>query len=205
MPDYRHLLARCYREIPPLRFFLGLPPAPEAASRALEIMQKLVDEFPDVPDYRYDLSETYAMLAFSPDAADKAAAQRSRELLQKALLISEELVAEHPNLPDYAASQVHIRLALTDALRESDAAAAEGSLRKALDLQGALVRRFPHISAYKFWLGVIHQSLAGFLQQRGQLSEAQARIAGDALPCSRARCGMIPRPCTFATCLPRTT
>ena len=35
VPDYRHLLAQCYREIPPLRFFRGLPPAPEAASQAL--------------------------------------------------------------------------------------------------------------------------------------------------------------------------
>jgi serine/threonine protein kinase len=176
VPDYRHLLAQCYREIPPLRFFRGLPPAPEASNQALDIMQKLVEEYPDVPDYRYDLGETYAMLAFSPDATDKLAAQRPRELLQKALVISEELVAEHPNIPDYAASQMHIRLALTDALRESDVAGAESSLRKALDIQAALMRRFPHTSTNKFWLAVIRHSLAGFLQQRGQLSEARSAL-----------------------------
>ncbi len=140
-------------------------------------MQKLVEEYPDVPDYRYDLGETYAMLAFSPDATDKLAAQRPRELLREgAYVISEELVAEHPNIPDYAASQMHIRLALTDALRESDVAGAESSLRKALDIQAALMRRFPHTSTNKFWLAVIRHSLAGFLQQRGQLSEARSAL-----------------------------
>ena len=38
------------------------------------------------------------------------------------------------------------------------------------------MRRFPHTSTYKFWLGVIHQSLARFLQQRGQLSEARSAL-----------------------------
>ncbi len=175
VPDYRYLLARCYREIPPLRLFLGLQPAPDTANRALEIMQTLAEEFPDVADYRYDLSETYAMQAFSPAAADRTV-QRTRELLEKAIVISEELVAEHPNVPDYAASLVHIHVGLSDALRENDAAGAEASLRKALDLQAALVRRFPHISAYKFWLAVIHRSRAGFLQQRKQLSEARSAL-----------------------------
>ena len=176
VPDYRHLLARCYREIPPLRFARGSKLATDAANKAATILQKLVEEYPDVPDYRYDLSETYAILAFSPDAMDQTAKRRSQEMLEKALAISEELVAEHPNIPDYAVSQVHMRLGLTDLLREGDQSRAEASLRKALDLQSTLVRRFPRNSSYKFWMAIIHESLAGFLLERGQLAETRSAL-----------------------------
>ena len=63
--DYRHLLALCYRDLPP-----PVPSAPDnhpspldAVTQAIEILQQLVDDFPDVPEYQYDLSETYAMAA----------------------------------------------------------------------------------------------------------------------------------------------
>ena len=61
VPDYRHLLARCYREAP--SGWTGrVRQSDDAVSRAAQILEKLVEEQPDVPDYRYDLSETYAML-----------------------------------------------------------------------------------------------------------------------------------------------
>ena len=38
------------------------------------------------------------------------------------------------------------------------------------------MRRFPQNSSYKFWMAVIHESLAGLLQERGQLSEARVLL-----------------------------
>jgi tetratricopeptide (TPR) repeat protein len=168
MPDYRHLLALCYREAPFPRFGRRPDSTSPARDKAIKILQKLVEECPDVPDYRYDLCETYAMEndrgPFSPRGKDRPAGRQSRETLEKALAISEELVAEHPNIPDYAASQVFIRLRLADTLWDSDQSGAESNLRKALELQAALVRHYPRTYSYKFGSALIHESLAKLLE-----------------------------------------
>jgi tetratricopeptide (TPR) repeat protein len=181
-PDYRHLLARCYREVPPQRFGGGPSWAPDAAGKAAEILEKLVKEHPDVPDYRFDLSETYAWLdlrwPFSFEATDQTARQRSQQMLEKALAISAELVAEHPNIPDYAVSQVSIRLRLADILWTTAPALAEAHLRKALEVQSSLAKRFPKNSFYRLGTAIIHESLAGLLQDLQDLKRLpEARSA----------------------------
>jgi tetratricopeptide (TPR) repeat protein len=180
VPDYRHLLARCYREAPAPRPRGGPGSEPDNLYKATRILEKLVEEHPDVADYRYDLSETYAMLADrgpqGPEAPGKNVAERSPTMLEKALAISEQLVAEHPNIPEYAVSLVNIRLRLNYDLRESDAARAEANLRKALEVQSMLARRFPENFFYKFWLAAIQESLGGLLQEQGRLSEARSAL-----------------------------
>lgn len=180
VPEYRHLLARCYREVRPSWFGHGPSSVSDSASKAAGILEKLVEEFPDAPDYRYDLSQSYLWLVpvwpFSWEAADQAGKQRSREMLEKALAISDELVSEHPNIPDYAVSQVHIRLRLADFLWESDPTRAEASLRKAIEVQSTLARRFPQNLYYKMGMAIIYESLAAFLQQRGGLPEARSAM-----------------------------
>jgi tetratricopeptide (TPR) repeat protein len=176
-PDYRHLLARCYREAGPKWRGPGSKPTSDGVDKAAAILQKLVEEHPDVPDYRYDLSLTCAWLSawpFSSETSNATAEQRMRQMLEKAVTISDELVAEHPNIPDYAVFHVRIRMRLADALWESDPSRAEASLRKALDVQTALARRFPQKSFYKLGLGFIQESLAVFLRDRGELPEARA-------------------------------
>jgi serine/threonine protein kinase len=181
-PDYRQLLARCYREALPSQFDRRMRQTMNMADKATATLQKLVEEYPNVPDYRYDLSETYAWLgaglatASPSKTADDSPDSESREMLEKALAISEELVAEHPNIPDYAVSQVQIRARLADVLLESDFAKAEASLRKAIDLQSTLLRRFPQNSFYKFGIVVLRESLAAFLQEHDRLPEARATL-----------------------------
>jgi len=190
VPGFQHLLARCYCEIRPRRFRGEPRPgdgdlndrqskaklAADAVQKATAIMEQLVAAYPSVADYRYDLSKTYAMLG-SPgpfsETADPNSREQSRKNLEKALAISEELVAEHPNIPDYAASQVHIRLGLTDLLWARDPSKAEDSLHKALGLQAALVRRYPQNTSFKVWLAVIHQTQARFWEESDKLEESE--------------------------------
>jgi len=175
IPDYRHLLARCFREMPPRR-----PPGDrerdlDGRERATEILQQLVEDFPEVPEYRHDLSENYAMLDFGGPILGREGLSVAEERLQTALGISEELVAEHPNIPNYVVSQVHIHHKLADILRRSDQLdAAEPELRKALALQSSLAQRFPEVSPYRIWLATIQGSLARLLCDRGQLEEARS-------------------------------
>jgi tetratricopeptide (TPR) repeat protein len=182
VPGYRHLLARCYRETSSMPAGRAAGPGRDKDSlyKATQILESLVKEYPQVADYRYDLSETYAMLGDGgprgPEAPPGDAPQRSPAMLEKALALSERLTAEHPNIPEYAVSSVNIRLRLNTSLRESDPPRAEANLRKALDVQSALAGRFPESSSYKFWTAVIQESLGRLFQERGRLPEARSAL-----------------------------
>ena len=174
VPAYKHLLARCYREIPPSQ-----PPGIrewglDGRERATEILQQLVEDFPGVPEYRHDLSETYAMVDLHGSPLTREGLSMAEEHLRAALGISEGLVAERPNIPDYVVSLVHIHHKLADVLRRSrQPDAAEVEHRKALALQSSLARRFPEVAPYRIWLATIQGSLARLLRDRGSLEEAR--------------------------------
>ena len=112
VPDYRHLLARCYSSLSPVLWYTDPQRAAKADTKATEIFDKLVRDFPNVPDYRHELSETYArqgmVRLFRRAEPNPEAEQRLRDALD----IAEQLVAEHPNVPDYAASLARIRFAV---------------------------------------------------------------------------------------------
>ncbi len=175
-PDYRHWLARCYREVGPWWSGPGSKSAMDGVDKAAAMLEELVKEHPDVPDYRYDWSLTLAWLSawpFSSQASGPGTEERMRQMLEKAVAISDELVAEHPNIPDYAVFHVRLRMRLADVLWETDPSRSETSLRRAWDLQSSLVRRFPQNQFYKLGLAFIQESLAVFLRDRGELLAAR--------------------------------
>ncbi len=176
VPDYRHLLALCYREVFPRPFTRGLDPSADAADKATKILQALVEEYPDVPDYRHDLCKTYLMRELRRAFSSRVTDPPEHDMLDKALALSEELVAEHPNVPDYVLSQIHIRVALAGVLWMTDSTGAETHLRKALALQSSLVRRYPRNSPYKFGLTGIHDFWSWLLEQSDRLAEARSMV-----------------------------
>ena len=58
VPEYRHLLACSYRDVPPDLF--EDRPVHESVDRAIELLRQLVKDFRKVPDYRFDLCATLA-------------------------------------------------------------------------------------------------------------------------------------------------
>jgi eukaryotic-like serine/threonine-protein kinase len=179
VPEYRHLLACCYRDGPPDRPPPGAPPGVTGTQLAVETLRQLVKDFPKVPDYRYDLCETLARAGYfgrpvSPDALPAA-----RRRLEEAATLSRGLVAEYPNVPLYAQSHALVHERLGALLRQSgEAEAAEKALRRAVALQAGLVRRYPEVAAYDFTLARAQASLARALADRGKWPEARALLEG---------------------------
>lgn len=176
-PNYRHLLARCYREQFQQLDREDHEAAPDALEQAVAGLEELVRDFPDVPDYRYDLSETLA--AVDPVRHPTAFLTNwdIEGRLRRALHVSQGLVSDFPNIPHYLGSQAHIRhklgLVLERLGRIGDAVETH---QRAIDVQGELVERLPTAYYHQVWLGQFRHSLARLLMRRGETEEARSRI-----------------------------
>ena len=102
-------------------------PAFDSADKAIEILRKLAADFPEVPDYRFDLSKTYAKLDLRdrPFNADLYAAMEKR-LRQ----VAEHLGETHRRKPQRAGIR---RLARSQPLYADRSAAALAPARRGGD------------------------------------------------------------------------
>jgi serine/threonine protein kinase len=169
VPEYRHLLACCYRESPPDRG--------DKADRATALLRKLVEDFPRVPDYRLDLCETLAHVG-PPPRSRESGGEVSRERRQEeAVALSKPLIEQYPNVPAYTAAHARfldqLGLARFHAGKFSESAELH---RKAIAFQSKLVKQYPDVAAYTFWLGLMERSLGAALGKRGQLNDARTLI-----------------------------
>ena len=169
-PEYRHLLACCYRDMEgPGRDGPGRRFDPE---RGITLLRKLVKDFPGVPDYRLDLCESLGGTG-PPDRMDP----KTWGNLREAVDLSEGLMAEYPSVPEYKAAhgryldRYGMRL-----LRAGKTAEAGKVFRRAFDVQSKLVRQYPDAIAYGFYLSLIERSLGEVLLGEGQLSAAKGYL-----------------------------
>ncbi len=171
VPDYRFLLALCYR--PP-----GTLPAPTGASsdvrgreRAIHILEKLTAEYPGIADYRYELIATYAWIHVSvfPWQGHFAVTPKDEANLRKALDESRLLVGQNPTTPNYACSEALILAKLgTVCLRTGRLKEAEGHFRRALETQSTVVAEFPDLPSHnRVLLEFLRLRLGQACYQRG--------------------------------------
>jgi tetratricopeptide (TPR) repeat protein/tRNA A-37 threonylcarbamoyl transferase component Bud32 len=176
VPEYRHLLACCYRDVPPERLGRGKPERSKA-DRAVQLLRRLVKDFPKVPDYRLDLCEALARPGPPPRHEERDTRTEKQQRLEEAVTLSEQLVLQYPSVPDYAAAHARYLDGLGIALYEAKALSqAEVVHRKAVDGQNKLVKQYPEVIAYRFWLGLMERSLGRVLGERGQMTEARTLL-----------------------------
>ncbi|NOX53219.1 MAG: protein kinase, partial [Planctomycetes bacterium] len=185
LPEYRYLLALCYRDLPVGRPDSDRRPIGSDIQQATKLLEQLVEENPDVPDYRFELSQTYSIAA-NPVAwktrPDDAVIENQ---LRQAIEHLARLTADYPQVPEYAAAvaRVHHQLGLflqfsarskTDERQQRDAILdkAEQQLRAAIDRQQKLVAGYPRAPIYQVLLARFHCSLAELLRSRGRTAEA---------------------------------
>jgi tetratricopeptide (TPR) repeat protein len=172
VPEYRHLLACCYRDMPPSR---GPSSKNLNRDRAVELLRQLVKEFPGAPDYRLDLCEALGRPGPPPRPDEAGEDDRNAERLGQAVSLSDQLRMQYPNVPEYTAAHARCLEALGGfLLRGGQPAEAEKRYRQAVDLQEKLVRQYPEVVAFRCWLSFLERSLGQALAGRGELKEARA-------------------------------
>lgn len=178
----RLLMARCYRERAAIRSWEEVEQRRRDWETAVELLQELVREAPDMLDFRFELSETYA--DFEPRWWPEERLAEAETRLREALKLSEPLLSKAPDIPAYAAGQTQILLKLATVLRRTERPAeAEQRLTAAMALQDSLAARFPETPMHLIWKARISRSLADLLmeQERHDAAVSLLREAGAAI------------------------
>ena len=159
-----------------IEFRLGfLEEALAAADRARAGYERLVADFPTVPDYRRLLAINHHNLGHLLAGLGKVS--EAEERYRQALAVLEKLVGEFPAVPDYrqllARSHNNLGLLLAGLGKVSEA---EEQYRQALTIQGKLATEFPGVPDNLRDLVMSHNNLGGLLQNVGKGSEAEKQL-----------------------------
>ncbi len=173
-PEAQHLLALCYLEGARAEAGRG-PRAGGGAELALEILERLVKEFPGNPDYAYDLSEAYARIHIPPPPIPPETREAIEDRLGKSVALLEKLTTQHPEIPDFPAAQARACDKLGSFHRQiDDWGKAEREFRRAIALQEPLVKQYPDAPYNWLWMATFRIALADALLHRNQAQEARA-------------------------------
>lgn len=183
-PQYRFFLAICHRPLGP-GVSPGLQPVRRRSSctcrqQAVEILEQLKAEYPDVADYRYQLSATYATgpVSWQGHIASSADLCEAEERLIRALDESRWLLSHHPAIPQYTRSHT-FTLAKLGWLswRAKSLQDAEQYLREALQTQSRLVETFSHLPSHNHVLReFLRLRLGRLLFERATSSDTPAAL-----------------------------
>jgi len=177
-PECQHLLALCYLE--------GATVADDPDSetqggdeRAIAILQKLVEAFPSVPDYAFDLSEAYAQRPIPEPPIPPEVADTVEQHYKKALALLDKLVFDHPDVPDFRAAEARIHHKLGSFYGQLEHwEDAEQGFREAIAIQSPLVQALPDAPYYGLWMATFHIALADALTRLNRPGEARTELDG---------------------------
>ena len=153
-------------------------------NRACKLLEALVDEYPELPEYRLALAESYAQTESRPEGMRPEDVEFAEANLAMAAEHARQLVEEHPTVPAYTNSLIHIlsRLATTQERHAQEfygsehrtlMSEAERNLRSALELQESLIRREPNVGTFHLWSARFRNSIARMMSQQDRLEESR--------------------------------
>jgi len=140
--------------------------------QAIALWEKLVTEFPAVPDYRRQLAGGYNNLGLLLKDLGKRA--EAEEQYRRGLALQQELAAELPAVPEYrselAASHNNLGNLLVIFGKRAEA---EEQYRSGLTIREKLAAEFPAVPNYRSDLASSHNNLGMLLASLGRSSEAE--------------------------------
>ncbi len=176
-PEYRFLLALCFREKAELE-------GEDNEQQSIYVLEKLCEQFPQVPEYRYELGVTLAEVPMNN--MGKSNVEESIRRLRASLQQLNSLTQSHPNIPRYVEACAHTHHKLGTVLRKfgdepnstraASMAEAERHLRVAVRLQQSQCNQFPESISEKTWLARMRDNLAQCLLEGNQPMAALSMI-----------------------------
>jgi hypothetical protein len=171
--------AWAYRKVGALFERLGREPEAENAyARAIAMLEALVERYPNVPEYRSKLVQTFDMA--EPTSAAPATLERLETWLRRARVLIDRPVSEDPDDPEYAFLRTRIYVKLGGTLqRRNRSDEAESVYREAIQFEGRQIDRFPWMGGHRIDRATTLEALGLIELERGHRVEAR-RLFGEA-------------------------
>ncbi len=145
--------------------------AEQAFRKAIDVLQRLKDEYPAVPDYRQELAVGYIDLG---NLWRDTKPVKAEEFYRQALALRTALVADFPTVPVYRQEQAaafhSLGFVLQAAGRQDDADEAYG---QAMGIEEKLVSDYPTVPDYPFELAGSYNNRGILLHTTNRLKEAE--------------------------------
>jgi tetratricopeptide (TPR) repeat protein len=172
-PGYRNHLANVYfwRSRGPGR---SLPEAPAEAEQdlrtAITLQRRLVEDFPAIPDYRFDLSRSVKTLGWLLRSTNRPA--EAGAAFHEAIAIAERLANDHPTVHYYRARLAESYQTLGQFLAEQgQLSQAEDAYRRSVDCSERLIVELPDVPAHRRLLRETCFHFASLLRTSGRSDE----------------------------------
>lgn len=185
-PDYRFVLATCYRKVS-LEWTVSdnVREMAEAAERSHEILETLCEEYPDKPEYRLGLVRSIFWLALSWDWEQS---EWDLEVVKTGVVLAEQLTVDYPNEPKYRRQLGNLQFASAQAAyRQGDDQTAMRWLERAIDSIRPLVKdpdSGPEDRRTLATLATILLSASEAFMDHARLADAE-RVAREAIELSK--------------------
>jgi serine/threonine protein kinase len=177
VPEYRHLLACCYRDVPLSPPIQAPATGTDYMDRAVELMRQLVKDCPDVPDYRFELCETLVLSGRPGRRTDSEGPARRTATLEEAVARSRELIGQYANVPEYVAAHARYLDLLGNVYARAGKFEEGAKLqRKAVAILQRVVQHYPDVVFYGYSLSWMERSLSRALRELGQPTEARMQL-----------------------------
>lgn len=174
-PDYDLLLARCL-----LATQNPFEPTESQNERiqAISILEKLVRQYPENPDYQFELGQVYQWIerpsVWTKHKRNEKELAEAEERLRNALEITVDLESLHPNIPKYYMLKKELHEFLGKVLAEQgNFTEADGEYRRAIQLQRMMVNRSENPKLHRPWLNRLKLEYGKLLRDAGKLDRAQ--------------------------------
>ncbi len=142
---YRLALATAYRHYYPVaNVCQDRLHCSEIRETAVRILNQLVQDFPNVPDYRCELSEMLTKFHDRTDSVDPEVVER----IDRAVELAEGLNREFQAIPRYQMALARSLSIQAELRRESDPISAVAIHTRSTELMGVLCEQFPEIPFY---------------------------------------------------------
>ncbi len=172
---YRLSLARAYRTYFGLiGFGKGSQDRDRIRSAGIDILENLVCEFPNVPDYQYELSEMLATTAPRPRRSESTAPRN--EQLERAVDIARQLSQSHPLIPRYRALLARSQRELAESLSYTSPEDAHERFSQSITIYRSLASDFGEIPAYHLFLAMTLREHAKNLRGIGRADNARQEL-----------------------------
>jgi serine/threonine protein kinase len=174
-PAYQRDVAHTLNNLGSFLWTRNVAEAEKLFLKAIELEEKLVTQFPDVPGYRRELARTWNNLAGLQNAAgDRVTAY---ETYRRSLELHRELARDFPKVPIYRHELAGTYYNLARVLEgRGKLPEAEDAYRSALIIRKDLARDFPAPPDYRHKLALVQRKLGSLLSRRRHSLEAEAHL-----------------------------